>query len=265
MHKLFKPVQPEWGGKLLNIDTRECTSHFKSSIAYVYQFKCCSTSTQEISLPGVPDGVIDLIFNLDGDMNDCYLVPSPKIRQKLNFKANTLYFGIRLLPLQTAFHFDLTVEEINHYTRLPLFDTNTNLNLLYEKLMHLQTIDQRLQAVETYLSQPTSSHITHSNIISCCLDFTLTAKGNLHVKELEELTCYSERYLRKIFQQEIGMSPKNFIETIYFQFMIQEMLQGDFNVEKHLSANNLYDVSHFYKKFKKFTNMTPSEYKKLII
>ena len=107
--------------------------------------------------------------------------------------------------------------------------------------------------------------MTQSNIISSCLDFALTAKGNLHVKELESLTCYSERYLRKLFQQEIGISPKSFLETIYFQFTLHEMLRGDFNVEKHLSTNDLYDVSHFYKRFKKFTNMTPTEYQKLIV
>ena len=265
MHHLFKPVQPEWNRKLSNIVSRECTSHFKSSIFFVYQFEFRSTCEQEILLPGIPDGCLDLIFNLNGDSNDCYLIPSPKVRQDLLFKANNLYFGIRLLPLQSVFSFDLTVGEINHHKHLPLFDMNAELIQLYEKLMYPQTIDQRLHAVEAYLSQSTTTCITHSNIMSCCLDFALKAKGNLHVKELESLTCYSERYLRKLFQQEIGISPKSFLETIYFQFTLDEMLRGDFNVEEHISTNDLYDISHFYKKFKKLTNMTPIEYQKLII
>ena len=264
MHKLFKPLQPEWNRQLPLIVSRQCTSQFKSSISFVYQFELLSTSEQEILLPGIPDGCLDLIFNLNGDLNDCYLIPSPKVRQNFTFKTNNLYFGIRLLPLQTVVSFNLTVREINQHTHLPLFDTNAKLLPLYEKLMLLQTIDQRLQAVEAFLSQSITTCITHSNIISCCLDFALKVKGNLHVKELESLTCYSERYLRKLFQQELGMSPKPFLETIYFQFTLHEMLKGDFNVEKHISTNNLYDVSHFYKKFKKFTNMTPIEYQKLI-
>jgi len=265
LHNLFKPVQPEWNRKLSNIVSRECTSHFRSSISFVYQFEFRSTVEQEILLPSIPDGCLDLIFNLNGDLNDCYLIPSPKARKNLTFKTNNLYFGIRLLPLQSVFSFDLTVGEINHHTYLSLFDTNAELIQLYEKLMHLQTIDQRLQAVEAYLSQSTTTCITHSTIMSCCLDLALTAKGNLHVKELESLTCYSERYLRKLFQQEIGISPKSFLETIYFQFTLHEMLRGNFNVENHLSTNDLYDVSHFYKKFKKLTNMTPIKYQKLII
>lgn len=265
MQNLFKPVQPEWDYKLSNTYSRESSSLFSSSISFVYQFESYSTSEEEILLPGIPDGCLDLIFNLNGDLNDCYLIPSPKVRQNFTFKTNTPYFGIRLLPLQSVFSFNLTVGEINHYTHLPLFDTNSKLAILHEQLMQLQNIDQRLQAVEAYLTQHATTFITHSSIVDCCLQSALNAKGNLHVKDLESLTCYSERYLRKLFQQEIGMSPKPFLETIYFQFTLHEMLRGNFNIEKHLFANDLYDVSHFYKKFKKFTNMTPGEYQKLII
>ena len=111
MHNLFKPLQPEWDRQLSFIISHQCTSHFKSSISFVYQFELLSTSEQEILLPGIPDGCLDLIFNLNGDLNDCYLIPSPKVRQNFTFRTNTQYFGIRLLPLQSIFSFNLTVGE----------------------------------------------------------------------------------------------------------------------------------------------------------
>jgi len=264
LYHLFKPIQPEWESKLSSFISRECTSIFKSSISYVYQFEFQSTTEQDILLPGIPDGCLDLIFNLNGHVHDCHLIPSPKTRHNFIFKSNNLYFGIRLLPLQSVFSFDLTIEEINHCERLPLFEANGALISLYEQLIKLQTIDERLQAIETYLSQPNTTYVTHSNIITCCLNYSLKAKGNLHVKQLEALTGYSERYLRKLFHQEIGASPKCFLETIYFQFMLQDMLGGDFQIGKHLLTNDLYDASHFYKRFKKLTKMTPIEYKNLI-
>lgn len=264
MKQLFKPIQPEWNGKLSYITTLECTSQFKSSISFVYQFEILSTDEQEILLPGIPDGCIDLIFNLHGDQKDCYLVPSPKARHYLSFKTNTLYFGIRLLPLQSAFSFDIALGEINLYKRIPLFEINKKFLLLFEQLMCVNTLDERLQAVENFLYHTTKEYSTPSNIVSACIDYALCTNGNLYVKELESLTGYSDRYLRKLFQQEIGMSPKTLLEMIYFQFTIQEMLKGDFSIEKHLSKNDLYDASHFYKKFKRLTNMTPIEYQKLI-
>lgn len=259
---LFQPIQPEWNRQLSSIQTCKCADIFSSSISYVYEFECISAFEKEIVLPGIPDGCLDLIFNLHEDASDCYLVPSPKIRQSLIFKTNTPYFGIRLLPLQTVFQFDLSITEINQHTKLPLFDTNATLLDLYEQLLQAKTIDERKQVVENSLIQPSFS--TYSNIVTYCMQVGLNTKGNIHIKQLEQLTGYSERYLRKLFQQEIGMSPKPFFETIYFQFMIQDMLNGAFNMNDHLVTSGLYDISHFYKKFKKFTSMTPAAYKKLI-
>ena len=259
----FQPVQPEWARKLSFLTLRNCTSELAASISYAYEFKYVSPYENEILLPGIPDGCIDLIFNLkDGNELDCLLVPSPKIRQSFAFKSNTLYFGVRLLPLQTAFDFKLTAPEINKHMHLPLFDALPSLRTLYKQLMYASSIDERLQLVERSIEQ--TQQINHSNIMMYCMQTVINKKGNIHLKELEQLTGYSDRYLRKLFHEEIGMSPKLFFETIYFQFTVQEMQNGHFNLDEHIATNGLYDISHFYKKFKKFTDMTPEAYKRLI-
>ena len=41
-------------------------------------------------------------------------------------------------------------------------------------------------------------------------------------------------------------------------------MKGNFQIENHLNENLYYDPSHFYKSFKKFMNITPGEYRKIL-
>lgn len=265
MENLFKPIQPEWMNHLSMFETLRPSAQFQHSIACVYQFQTLPTANQQTILYGIPDGCIDILFNLSNDAEGCYLVPSPKIRQSFKYPGNNTYLGIRLLPLQTLFKFDVSLVEINQHNQLPLFDIFPTLRTLYEQLLHTTTLEQRLYTIERFLCAGIHFSMAHSNIVNCCIHHTLDSKGNLHVKDLEHLTCYSARYLRKLFQDEIGISPKQLIEMVYFQYTLQEMLSGEFTTNNHLNIHDFYDASHFHKRFKKLTNMTPKQYQKLII
>ena len=261
---VFQPIQPEWKYQLSSIESLYPSIHFQNSIACVYQFQPLVDFNHQTIIYGIPDGCLDILFNMDNDETDCYIVPSPKIRQSFTYQSNTTYLGIRLLPLQTLFKFDIPLVEINQHNHLPLFNVLPSLRSLYEQLLHNSTLEERLSIIEQFLETNLDFTMVHSNIVNCCIQHTLDLKGDLHVKDLENLTCYSSRYVRKLFQDEIGISPKHLIDMIYFQYTLQEMLTGEFTTNKHLDTHDLYDASHFHKKFKKLTNMTPKQYHKLI-
>lgn len=264
MKILFEPVQPEWNQKLTNFNMHKPKSFLRNSIAYVYQFKALSTVESTVVLPGIPDGCVDIIFNMEGESQDCFIVPSPKVRHAFIFKTNTTYLGIRMLPLQTLISFDLSLKEINQYIQLPLFEVAPSFYDLYNQLLELPTLEKRLHPLEVFFLKSASLSTCDSSIIKSCIDISVVSKGNIHVKDLEIHTGYSERYLRTLFRNEIGIPPKKFLELIHFQFTLQEIISGTFNLEKHITENDFYDTSHFYKKFKKLTQMTPGEYRNLV-
>ncbi|MFJ7830927.1 helix-turn-helix domain-containing protein [Peribacillus sp. NPDC097284] len=264
MDTVFKPIQPEWNQRLQHINLLEPTLFLKSSVAYVYQFKVSSNVEPTVLLPGIPDGCVDIIFNMEGDQGDCFLIPSPKIRQAYSFKTNTTYFGIRSLPLQTLFSFVLSMKEINQYIQLALFEVAPSFSVLYNQLLEISTLKEKLHTLESFLLSNCTSHSPNSAIVKCCMDISIRSKGNIHVKDFEAHTGYSERYLRTLFQNEVGIPPKLFLELLNFQYTLQEIYSGTFNLETHIAESGSYDTSHFYKKFKKFTQMTPFEYRKLL-
>lgn len=263
--KLFNPLQPEWNEmNVQSLEISQTSPRFQNSIAYVYKLKTLADGNKKSVLPGIPDGCIDLFFNIDGDYSDCLLIPSPKKRTLIDFKADSTYLGIRLFPLQTIFPFQVSLKEINSADTLSLFTVAPYLLPFYEKLLQTYSFKEQIQHLESYLNNSSMESAKCSTVVTSCINKIILHHGNLQVKDLERFTGYSERYLRMLFQNEIGIAPKNFLQLINFQYIVNNIVKGDFQIENHLNENMYYDSSHFYKTFKRFTNMTPIEYQKVL-
>lgn len=263
--KLFNPLQPEWNEmNVQSLEISQTSPRYQHSIAYVYKLKTVVNGSKRVVLPGIPDGCIDLLFNLDGDSSDCLLVPSPKKRKFISFCADSTYFGIRLFPLQKLFNFLATLKEINSEEALPLFEVAPYLLPCYEELLKTSTLQENIKQLESFLKTSSIEIGDCSPIVTSCINKIILDHGNLHVKDLEQYSGYSERYLRMLFQNDLGIAPKIFLQLVNFQYIVNDIVKGDFHIENHLNENLYYDSSHFYKTFKKFTNMTPIEYQKIL-
>lgn len=266
LFKLFNPLQPEWNEmNVQSMEISQTSTRYQHSIAYVYKLKTLADGKRNVVLPGIPDGCIDLFFNLDGDASDCLLVPSPKKREFIPFRADSTYLGIRLFPLQKLFLFEASLKEINSENSLPLFAVAPYLLPFYEKLLQKFTLQEHIQQLESFLTNNPIDIKGYSTIVTSCMNKIFLEHGKLHVKDLEQFSGYSERYLRMLFQNDLGIAPKTFLQLINFQYIVNDIVKGDFQIENHLSESLFYDSSHFYKTFKKFTNMTPLEYQKILL
>jgi AraC-like DNA-binding protein len=90
--------------------------------------------------------------------------------------------------------------------------------------------------------------------------------GTFHLDTLSDKLFYSKAYLNRIFKQHIGSSIKN-----YYNFLKVKEAKRLLRSDKKMTANQVAkqlqfdDLSYFVKVFKKYTNLTPNEYKKKIL
>ena len=91
--------------------------------------------------------------------------------------------------------------------------------------------------------------------------------GNISIQMLSRETGYSEAYIRRIFKQIHGISPKEFERFIRFQAFLQEISDSPKERGSEEIALNCgyYDQSHMMKDFKKFSGMTPDGYRKELL
>lgn len=92
-----------------------------------------------------------------------------------------------------------------------------------------------------------------------CLQQIDISKRNLSIRELEEKTGYSSRWLNMKFEERLGISPKSFSSIVRFQFYYQALLSNASNFFRQKQFYDHYhDESHFIRDFKRFTGVAPT-------
>ncbi|MCI6648866.1 MAG: AraC family transcriptional regulator, partial [Lachnospiraceae bacterium] len=96
-------------------------------------------------------------------------------------------------------------------------------------------------------------------------DIIYHADGQIRVSDLAVETSYSERYIRKVFMEEMGFSPKTFCNILRLQRAIEFINYGyDEKAADWATDLGYYDQSQCIRDFKHYLGMTPMQYKKLI-
>jgi len=141
---------------------------------------------------------------------------------------------------------------------------------LQEELNELQSADQRVQLIQReliYLLCKTQAAAwmrrqqAGNALVAHCVGALKLAYGRLPIRELEQRTGYTRRYLDLLFKQHVGLSPKVLAAIFRFQKFYRDWAEGrSFDLVKDELYEHYYDQSHFTKEFKRMTGRTPHEF-----
>ena len=84
---------------------------------------------------------------------------------------------------------------------------------------------------------------------------------DIHVSDLVDYFYISTSTLYRLFINEYGMSPKEFILHKKIEVSKQMIAEGDSNFQTIATVLNFYDAHHFCRVFKRRTGMNPTEYR----
>ncbi len=86
----------------------------------------------------------------------------------------------------------------------------------------------------------------------------------LSLDQISEETHYSKTFINNIFKKNTGLSVMKYFTTLKIQ-EAKSLLRKDLPVEAVASKLNFDSPTYFTKVFKKYTNLTPTAYKKTIM
>lgn len=275
------PVQPYI---MINTDDYERVVAQKTGISHFYEF----TKTADCGpINAVPDGSVDLVFGINEKNVKSYIGGTVLKAKNWPLEDDRTYFGVRFLPGKCVLPGELSIQDIvNDDLEL---DGSTYGEQLAERLAEAENIYERSGIfMDYYMENLRKKNVTDSvqNIESYVRNRIYESRGTVSIRELAAESGYSECYIRRVFGEVHGISPKVFEKIVRFQNMLGTMERecriasnpiADNPIANQTAGKNqaaglqelaaesgYYDQSHMIKDFKNYTGVTPEVYQKML-
>ena len=97
-------------------------------------------------------------------------------------------------------------------------------------------------------------------LLNYCADKIYDRNGNIKVSDLSKETGFSERYIGKIFDQWVGISPKLYAEIMRFQFSLEQLERHEIKPHGILLDvaldSGFFDHAHMNRCYQRFLHCT---------
>ncbi|MBV4418486.1 helix-turn-helix domain-containing protein [Clostridium tyrobutyricum] len=246
------------------------TSYYYKSIIMNYgisHFYCFQKDAKiESPIVAIPDGCFDILFLCDEYKPHAYVCGTVLHYKSILNSKNKYFFGVRFLPGSSFKFKDVTMSELVE-NEVPFLEIIKDTEL-FEKIVSSRNFNYQIQIfMDKYLKLYNYSETAnkYKDLNKIIMNNIMETAGQIRVKELAEVTGYSDRYITKVFSESFGLSPKVFCKLIRFQYLLENLN----NFKREMFYKNFtdisiksgyYDQSHMIKDFYEFTNTTPSKY-----
>ncbi len=251
---LFFPTQP--GLVMCAPGYKENPLFFDINSGICYFYSILPVSKSILSIPILPDGCMDIVFIENDTKTKAYLIGTGTHISGFDIIKEHAVFGIRFQPGGLQKYFNIDAKEVRNI-QIELNLVCKEVDELCEKLFGAKSIEEKAEISIQFLGNYRKDYAEKNELIRYCVDEVYKNKGHLNIQDLAEKTMYSERYIEKTFNQNVGLSPKVFSDICRIQMTIQ-------HVQNHPNQNMLQvacdygyvDHAHLNKHLKKYLHIS---------
>lgn len=211
----------------------------------------------------VPDGCIDILFRINKKTRELQILvvgimDAPSEVYMEYDKIQT--FGIRFYP---GVLYPFLKYPLNDFTNkmILLEDVIEDIRIkLGEELINALTITHMVSAANKYFAALLDNSLNNA-VLNNALFLIYKAKGNITIKNISDREVISERQIRRIFNNWIGINPKTFCKIVRFQNIIKAKRGSqEINWINLALESGYYDQTHFINEFKELSGFTPEKF-----
>lgn len=218
-----------------------------------------------------PDGCIELIFNLKKPL--ARIDGTTLIQQPTSFVFGQITKAMHILATNTysVIAVRFTSFGLSAFTQIPSHEfkgIEVGLENLWgaegkelEDRVNTLATDDAIDAIQHFFLARLKKQTHSLSSISSIVGLMEAQGGNQTVKHWADYANLSERQFNRIFNNVIGISPKEYLKITRFNKVLN--LFNESNTEKLITIANqcgYYDQAHFIKDFKEYTGITPTGY-----
>lgn len=210
----------------------------------------------------IPDGCIDILFDCDQTNPGAKVCGSTLEARSADLQHNHRYFGVRFALGVLPDFLDASAGELVDH-QLSLLDLVPEFESVFAQIVGQRVFTDQVAIFRRFYAGKAPrqlSTLTLEAVRAICEN-----KGDIRIKQLEELTGYTCRTLQRRFQSDMGMSPKAFGRIVRCQSAIHDINHLERIIFSELACDlGFSDQPHFLREFKKFVSTTPADYQRRI-
>lgn len=186
------------------------------------------------------------------------LKPAPSTQEHLLFLHDVLTHSQRYLkismnnPLMSLI--ERIVDELNQRQEHFLLLTR----IYYTELFFL--FSRHLSETLKYTREP-----KNESLIKAIQMIHSTFTDTISIEQIAGKCDISARYLRKLFEKEIGLSPIDFITILRINSSKERLRNTSISLKEIAFSTGFENQQYFSKRFKQHTGISPLEYRKLLL
>ena len=241
------------------------TSPVSGIISDFYQFMtdnqgnhCCARL--------IPDSFSYLTINLNPETMRPFLFTCTQSLNQLVLMPNTEYFSVRFYPCLIGNYFHCHSEDFLN-RRMYLDEVMPKQE--YEQLLHqlriCHTFEKRINFMTRYIAQKHAAVKDYKNIILFARNRIIITSGTINIETLSKQIVYSERYLRKLFLDHVGFSPKVLCELMKFQKSFALYCLYNENLCNIAYKCGYYDHPQMNKAYLHLVDHSPTNLRKILL
>ena len=219
----------------------------------------------------LPEGIFEIIFSFSGDFIQCS--PGQSWEKRPTAFVGGLFDQKYAIAPQNDIHVlgvKFRHNGARHFFNQPLNEfRNTIVELsdafgktgkeLEAKMFASIDEKEQVQLLDSFFLTQLKQHYSNNGVADHLVQKMQASNGAAPLKELADGIAKSERHLRRIFNEQIGLNAKNFARILRINHFL-----NTFNSSESLTQSayrlGYYDQSHFVHDFKKVTGHAPSGY-----
>ncbi|MBN2040071.1 MAG: AraC family transcriptional regulator [Spirochaetes bacterium] len=208
-----------------------------------------------------------IVFRCDYHKPGAFIVGNPTFPREAEYViSGGDYFFVFLCPCMGYAFSPLPATELTNKS-FPLNEIMPGESkTITEKILRADTFRERVSLFEGFMEghMPLLKKIPEQVIHNI---FTIRGiTGYLPNESPVSYSIYTDRHIRRLYRKYIGMSPKLYADLLRHQKTLRILNANPYyDLNELASEVDYYDQSHFIKKFKKFTGITPTQFVRDII
>ncbi len=229
------------------------SSHLRSAIYYYWRL---SIAADEVLLPVIPDGALDLV--LSPDIADFAAIYSPQPAPfDIPLHGPIVYVGACFRAEMTSRLFDHSPAELEALEAgLGVVDA-LQLQPLVSAIQGQRSINNIARVLDDFFSRYAHQANQSGSLNVLEQVFDVLEAGS--VRTMAAQVGLSERQLRRVTQDMTGLTPKQIHRILRMQQALHDLLHAD----SPLPEADYYDDSHRIRELKSLTGLTPGEIRRM--